>query len=192
VVAEYNQLAIWDERVDAQSGCVARDPTCVESLLALAVSSDGREVATAGHDRLVYVYDTRKWVAQTRWRCPVKFAITSLFFSTGSSRDLFVMGLDNEIICGTPPDALAKRKNRKKEGGVGAGSSGSNNDGSTTNDDGKYKTKLQSIHGLGVRGDSRWVGAAHVADGEADNIIAMCESGSLFSIYGAEKMTRGR
>ncbi|RQM12041.1 hypothetical protein B5M09_004890 [Aphanomyces astaci] len=166
VVAEYNQMSIWDSKSHQR---IAREglPSlgCVH---AVAWSLDGNSVAIGGEDKIAYIYDTRKWKLRSLWRCPLKYELAYLAFSPTDPTLCYVAGLDNELMVGTF-DGAEKKKHAAKE---------------------HSPSILQMNHHLGFRGDSRWIGVDVIRDGSGGHDLAVgaCESGSVYAIQPAQHM----
>ncbi|KAL0363951.1 UNVERIFIED_CONTAM: hypothetical protein Sangu_0492700 [Sesamum angustifolium] len=81
-ITEGSQLSIWDLRMKENGGCVHRVMGSVGDMLyAVSISSSGN-IAAAGADRTVTIYDPRRWSALSRWLNCSKYEITGLTFSS--------------------------------------------------------------------------------------------------------------
>lgn len=99
-VTEGCQLSIWDLRMKENGGCLNRICGSVgDTLYAVASSSTGN-IAVAGADRTVTIYDPRRWSALSRWVHCSKYEITGLAFSSIDSNYIYVQGVDYEVFCG--------------------------------------------------------------------------------------------
>ena len=165
-------------------------------------------LAAAGDDRMIYVFDARKTLRVIkRWRCPCKYAVTSLHESTVQPGLLYMSGLDNEFLtcCIGAPPAKRRPAAGKPNSAAGPGEPAADTErpaAAEAEDPSDNATeqeaedaplgghgRLHQTHRLGVRGDSRWVGVSVMrargavgrarggAEGEA--LVGLCSSGSL-------------
>ncbi|XVF64303.1 hypothetical protein PTKIN_Ptkin09bG0158000 [Pterospermum kingtungense] len=99
-VTEGCQLSIWDLRTKENGGCLNRICGSVgDAFYAVSGSSTGN-IAVAGADRTVTIYDPRRWSALSRWVHCSKYEITGLAFSSLDSNYIYVQGVDYEVFCG--------------------------------------------------------------------------------------------
>ncbi|KAH9757581.1 hypothetical protein KPL71_016435 [Citrus sinensis] len=66
-VTEGCQLTIWDLRMKENGGCLHRICGSVGDILYAVCSSSTGNIAVAGADRTVTIYDPRRWSALSRW-----------------------------------------------------------------------------------------------------------------------------
>eukprot|EP00123_Amoebidium_parasiticum_P007500 comp18163_c0_seq1/m.18945 comp18163_c0_seq1/g.18945 ORF comp18163_c0_seq1/g.18945 comp18163_c0_seq1/m.18945 type:complete len:392 (-) comp18163_c0_seq1:156-1331(-) len=131
VATEGNQLSVWDSQMQEKAGCVARVMPCAGSLLASAVANN--RVAVAGSDRIVYVYDGKKWSTLGAWKGALKFDVAHVFFSGGAE---------------WPGDVCFAAAKVDGEFGCGSWSV-------------KYE-KTSRLDSSNFRADGRWIGMAQV------------------------------
>ncbi|XP_031282112.1 uncharacterized protein LOC116140656 isoform X1 [Pistacia vera] len=99
-VTEGCQLTLWDLRTKENGGCLRRICGSVGDNLYAACGSPTGNVAVAGADRTVTIYDPRRWSALSRWAHCSKYEITGLAFSSINSDYIYVQGVDYEVFCG--------------------------------------------------------------------------------------------
>ncbi|KAL2519829.1 uncharacterized protein Fot_23752 [Forsythia ovata] len=99
-ITEGSQLSIWDLRMKENGGCVHRICGSVGDILYAVCNSSCGNVATAGADRTVTLYDPRRWAALSRWLNCSKYEITGLAFSSLDPDYIYVQGVDYEVLCG--------------------------------------------------------------------------------------------
>jgi hypothetical protein len=99
-LCEANVVSLWDLRASQRGGCVQRLQTSEEELCCLDVSKDGM-LATAGREKTVFVYDTRKMKMVGQWIRALKYEVMSLLFSSKDATQCYVTGLDHEVFCGS-------------------------------------------------------------------------------------------
>ncbi|KAH9691718.1 hypothetical protein KPL70_016198 [Citrus sinensis] len=99
-VTEGCQLTIWDLRMKENGGCLHRICGSVGDILYAVCSSSTGNIAVAGADRTVTIYDPRRWSALSRWVHCSKYEITGLSFSSIDSNYIYVQGVDYEVFCG--------------------------------------------------------------------------------------------
>ncbi|KAJ4700968.1 Guanine nucleotide-binding protein, beta subunit [Melia azedarach] len=99
-VTEGCQLTIWDLRMKENGGLLHRICGSVGDILYAVCSSSTGNIAVAGADRTVTIYDPRRWSALSRWVHCSKYEITGLAFSSIDSNYIYVQGVDYEVFCG--------------------------------------------------------------------------------------------
>jgi len=104
-ITDNNMVSVWDIRTptESQSQCVQRLRPSSSALYTLCCTEIGDTglLATAGEDKIVYVYDCRKWKISGQWSKVMKYEIVSLHFSSIDPSLCYVTGLDHEVFCGS-------------------------------------------------------------------------------------------
>lgn len=100
LVAEGNDVALYDPRAAEAGGRMARKQICTNGILTADVSLDGFSAAVAGGDRAVYVFDTRMLNVRGRWASCLKYDCAGVLLSRDVEGMAFVCSVDNEVACG--------------------------------------------------------------------------------------------
>ncbi|KAL9243694.1 hypothetical protein vseg_017551 [Gypsophila vaccaria] len=99
-VTEGCQLTMWDMRIEENGGCLQRICGTPGDILYAASTSSTGNIAVAGADRTVTIYDPRRWSVLSRWNNCSKYEITGLAFSAVDPDYIYVQGVDYEVFCG--------------------------------------------------------------------------------------------
>ncbi|KAH9611108.1 hypothetical protein KSS87_001284 [Heliosperma pusillum] len=99
-VTEGCQLTLWDLRMKENGGCLHRLCGSPGDILYDSSTSITGNIAVAGTDRTVTVYDPRRWSVLSRWTNCSKYEITGLAFSALDPDYIYVQGVDYEVFCG--------------------------------------------------------------------------------------------
>ena len=177
-LGETHRFSIWDPRCDVKkpvtshamnnnsgtSGAFHTELSCC--------AIDGTSIAVAGgSNKIVQVYDARKWSVRHRWKCPLKYELLYLQYSPNHANVLYVAGTDNELIGGDLTLATNDLEKNKKQ-----------------------PSRLQQHHRLGFRGDSSWVGVSVLkswSNPRDDLVSGACETGTLYNLAPAQDMVLG-
>lgn len=100
LVAEGNDVALYDPRAAEAGGRTVRKQICTNGILSVDVSTDGNFAAVAGGDRAVYVFDTRMLNVRGRWSSCLKYECAGVLLSRDVEGLAFVCSVDNEVACG--------------------------------------------------------------------------------------------
>lgn len=163
-VAEGSALALYDSRAGDSASCVTRKLPTSSGLLALDSSTDGSNIAVAGKDRTVHVFDTRSNTFRERWPACLKYECAGLKLSRHKEGMAYVCGVDNEFAFGAW-DSKAADSFRGRESLMLSGAN----------------TKSpRRAHGF--RGDARIVGLDRCCDEDGEVVAAISEAGSFYFV----------
>ncbi|KAJ3677905.1 hypothetical protein LUZ60_001708 [Juncus effusus] len=98
-IAEGSQLSMWDLRSSNNGGCIKRMSSSIGDVI-YSVCGSNNNVAIAGSDRTLTVFDSRRWTAVSRWINCSKYEITGLSFSSIDPSFIYIQGVDYEVTCG--------------------------------------------------------------------------------------------